>query len=76
MAGRAPLFQLDKRHGLHALRYLLLGQVVQIIGERPGGAAATPATTAARGRPLAVRRAELRGVDKKKMTGSRSQLSR
>ena len=50
-AGRASLFQLDKRHGLHALRYLLLGQVVQIIGERPGGAAATPATTAARGRP-------------------------
>jgi hypothetical protein len=41
----AELIFLDKRHGLHALLYLLLRQVVQVIHQRPGVAAA--ATVAA-----------------------------
>ena len=39
-------FYLDKGHGLHALRYLLLRKVVEVIGEWPGGAATATATAA------------------------------
>jgi hypothetical protein len=66
---QAPAPQAIKKHldKRHALRYLLLGQVVQVLGERPGGAA-TPATTllleaGALAPLLSVRRAELRGVE-------------